>query len=142
MALAKERGARKATILAVSAPFHSPLMRPAREGMEGPLGEVVFRDPAVPVVSNVDAVPAASGDAARDALVRQIDSPVRWVESVLWMEDAAGVETFVEVGPGTVLTGLDPRIAKAANATGIADPDQLRKLLAETDAAGAKEGEG
>lgn len=136
VALARERGARKATLLAVSAPFHSPLMRPAREGMEGPLAEVEFRDPSIPVVSNVDAASVTTGAAARDALVRQIDSPVRWVESVLWMEEEAGVETFVEVGPGTVLTGLTRRIAKAAPATGIADPDQLRKLLAETDAGG------
>lgn len=131
VALAKERGARKATLLAVSAPFHSPLMRPAREGMEKPLSETTFGDPAVPVVSNVDAAPVKSGAAAKDALVRQIDSPVRWVESVLWMEDQAGVQAFVEVGPGTVLTGLTRRIAKAASATGIADPDQLRKLLTE-----------
>jgi [acyl-carrier-protein] S-malonyltransferase len=138
VALAKERGARKATLLAVSAPFHSPLMRPAREGMEGPLGETGFRDPAVPVISNVDAAPVTTGAAAKDALVRQIDSPVRWVESVLWMEDHAGVQAFVEVGPGTVLAGLTRRIAKAASATGIADPDQLRKLLAETADAGGE----
>ncbi|HJX27703.1 MAG TPA: ACP S-malonyltransferase, partial [Thermoanaerobaculia bacterium] len=106
VALAKERGAKKATRLAVSAPFHSPLMAPAREGMTGPLTETAFRDPSVPVVTNVDAAPVSSGEAARDALVRQIDSPVRWVESALWMAESAGVDTFVEVGPGTVLGGL------------------------------------
>src|SRR5206468_9810743 len=92
VALAKERGARKATLLAVSAPFHSPLMRPARDGMAPLLAATSFHDPRVPVVSNVDAVPVASGNAAREALERQIDSPVRWVESVRWMEDVAGVE--------------------------------------------------
>jgi [acyl-carrier-protein] S-malonyltransferase len=131
--LAKERGARKATLLAVSAPFHSPLMRPAREGMAPLLAATEFRDPKVPVVTNVDVVPVASGDAARDALVRQIDSPVRWVESILWMEEELGVEAFVEVGPGNVLSGLNRRIVKAARSTAITDPDHLRQLLAETE---------
>jgi [acyl-carrier-protein] S-malonyltransferase len=131
--LAKERGARKATLLAVSAPFHSPLMRPAREGMAPLLAATEFHDPRVPVVTNVDAAPAASGDAARDALVRQIDSPVRWVESILWMEEELGVEAFVEVGPGNVLSGLNRRIVKAARSTAITDPDHLRQLLAETE---------
>jgi [acyl-carrier-protein] S-malonyltransferase len=134
VAMAKERGAKKATLLPVSAPFHSPLMAPAREGMAPLLRETAFRDPRVPVLTNVDAAPATTGDAVRDALVRQIDSPVRWVESVQWMEDRAGVEAFVEVGPGTVLTGLTRRIVRAARCTGIANPDELAKLLAETPA--------
>ncbi len=138
VALAKERGARKATLLAVSAPFHSPLMAPAREGMTGPLAETAFRDPRVPVVSNVDAAPVATGEAARDALVRQIDSPVRWVESVLWMAQSAGVDTFLEVGPGTVLCGLNRRIAPGTVSIGLADPEQLRKVL-DQDAGGGKE---
>jgi [acyl-carrier-protein] S-malonyltransferase len=87
----------------------------------------------VPVVTNVDAVPVTSGDAAREALVRQIDSPVRWVESVLGMEEAFGVETFVEVGPGNILTGLTKRIAKTGKATAVTDPDHLRQLLEETE---------
>lgn len=136
VALAKERGAKKATILAVSAPFHSPLMRPARDGMTGPLRETEFHDPAVPVVTNVDAAPAATGDAAREALIRQIDSPVRWVESVLWMEESAGVEVFIEVGPGNVLSGMTRRIVKAARTTGIAEPGHVEKLLREDEAAG------
>ena len=133
VALAKERGARKATLLAVSAPFHSPLMRPAREGLAPLLAATAFHDPRIPVVSNVDAVPVASGDAARDALERQIDSPVRWVESVRWMEETAGVEVFVEVGPGNVLAALTRRIVQAARTTAVADPDHLRQLLAEDD---------
>ena len=133
VALAKERGARKATLLAVSAPFHSPLMRPAREGMAPLLAATEFRDPQVPVVTNVDAAPVTSGGAAREALVRQIDSPVRWVESVLGMEEAFGVETFVEVGPGNVLTGLTKRIAQSARTTAVTDPDHLRQLLEETE---------
>jgi [acyl-carrier-protein] S-malonyltransferase len=136
VALAKERGAKKATVLAVSAPFHSPLMAPAREGMAGPLHETVFRDPAVPVVTNVDGAPVTTGAAARDALIRQIDSPVRWVEVIQHMAQAAGVDTFLEVGPGTVLTGLDRRIAAGTMNTSLSDPDQLRKVL---EGGGAKE---
>jgi [acyl-carrier-protein] S-malonyltransferase len=137
VALAKERGARKATLLAVSAPFHSPLMRPAREAMAGLLAETEFRDPRVPVVSNVDAAPVTVGAAARDALVRQIDSPVRWVESVLRMAapaapadtDGLGVTTFLEVGPGTVLTGMNRRIAVGTTCAAVGDPELWRKFL-------------
>lgn len=131
VALAKERGARKATTLAVSAPFHSPLMRPAREGMTPLLLEAAFADPKLPVVTNVDAAPVTTGDGARDALVRQIDNPVRWVESVQWMEGTAGVEVFLEVGPGNVLSGLTRRIVAAAKVTAITDPDHLQQLLEE-----------
>jgi [acyl-carrier-protein] S-malonyltransferase len=130
VALAKERGARKATLLAVSAPFHSPLMRPAREGMVPALAAVGFRDPRVPVISNVDAAPVATGDAAREALARQIDGPVRWVESVRWMADGLGVQAFLEVGSGNVLTGLNRRIAIGTVCASLSDPEQLRKLLA------------
>ena len=130
-ALARERGARKVTILAVSAPFHSPLMRPAREGLTPLLEATEFHDPKVPVVANVDAAPVTTGAAARDALARQIDGPVRWVESVLFMEDHLGVEAFVEVGPGGVLAGMNRRIVKSARSTGISDPDQLQQLLQE-----------
>jgi [acyl-carrier-protein] S-malonyltransferase len=133
VALARARGARKATLLAVSAPFHSPLMRPAREGMTPLLEAATFRDPRLPVVTNVDAAPVTTGAAARDALIRQIDSPVRWVESILWMEDTLGIETFVEVGPGNILSGMNRRIVRAARATGISDPDHLQKLLAEEE---------
>jgi [acyl-carrier-protein] S-malonyltransferase len=129
VALAKERGVRKATLLAVSAPFHSPLMRPARLGMAELLAQTEVRDPRVPVVTNVDAVPVATGEAARDALVRQVDSPVRWVESVAWMASHAGVDTFLEVGAGSVLSGLIRRIATGVQAATLAEPEQLRKLL-------------
>ncbi len=126
VALARERGARKATLLAVSAPFHSPLMRPAREGLAPMLAATPFHDPRVPVVSNVDAVPVTSGDAAREALMRQIDSPVRWVE------------VFVEVGPGNVLAGLTRRIVQGARTTAVSDPDHLRQILAEVQEAAVK----
>src|SRR5436305_1418192 len=130
VAMAKDRGARKATLLAVSAPFHSPLMRPAREGMAELLAATAFHDPRVPVVTNVDAVPVATGEAARDALVRQIDSPVRWVESVLRMVEDFGVEQLLEVGPGTVLCGLNRRIAPGTVSSSLAAPEAARQLLA------------
>jgi len=127
--LAKERGVRKATLLPVSAPFHSPLMRPARLAMADLLAGAELRDPAVPVVTNADAAPATTAAAVRDALIRQIDSPVRWVESVEWMAREAGVEAFLEVGPGGVLSALNRRIAAGAQAAPLAEPAQLQKLL-------------
>ena len=129
VALAKERGARKATLLAVSAPFHSPLMRPAREAMAELLAAVALRDPRVPVVSNVDAAPVTTGAAARDALIRQIDSSVRWVESVEWMAREAGAEAMLEIGVGSVLSGMNRRIVTGVQTASLADPDALRKLL-------------
>ena len=139
VAMAKERGARKATLLAVSAPFHSPLMRPAREGMAAVLAQANFRDPQVPVVTNVDAAPVTTGAAARDALVRQIDSPVRWVEVVERMVADFGIQVFLEVGPGTVLCGLNRRIAQGTMSASLADPEQVKKLLSEEDQTAEKE---
>ncbi len=125
--LARERRG-KPRMLPVSAPFHCPLMRPAREGLEPLLAETRFRDPSVPVVTNVDARPAESGDAAREALARQVDSPVRWVESVEWMTDRAGVDAFVEVGPGSVLLNTVKRIRPDAERIELAGPEDLEKL--------------
>jgi [acyl-carrier-protein] S-malonyltransferase len=129
VALAKERGVRKATLLPVSAPFHSPLMRPARLAMAELLARTEMRDPAVPVVTNVDAAPVTSGAAARDALIRQIDNPVRWVEAVEWMARNAGVTALLEVGPGGVLSGLNRRIAAGVQAAPLGEPEQLQKLM-------------
>jgi [acyl-carrier-protein] S-malonyltransferase len=93
------------------------------------LDKTAFADPRVPVVSNVDAAPVTTGAAARDALIRQIDNPVRWVESVVWMAEQAGVGAFLEVGPGNVLSGLNRRIVTGVVTAGLAEPEQLRKLL-------------
>lgn len=127
--LAKEHGARRAMLLPVSAPFHSPLMRPAREGLEPELEAVDFREPKVPVVCNIDAVPVSSGAAAREALERQVDGPVRWVESILWMVEQGRVDLFVEVGPGSVLTGLIRRIAPSVKAVSLDQPSRAEKLV-------------
>lgn len=129
--LAKERGARIAKMLPVSAPFHSPLMRPAREALEPLLADAEIRDPQVPVVANIDAAPVTRGGAARDALGRQVDGPVRWVESIRWMIDDAGVDTFLEIGHGKVLTGLGKRIDKAVAWKALPAPSGLADLVAE-----------
>jgi len=105
------RGARKATPLAVSAPFHCALMSPARDRMRPLLESAAFADARLPVVTNVDAAGESSGQKLRDALARQIDSPVRWVESVQWLA-RHGVERALEIGPGKVLAGLVKRIEK------------------------------
>jgi len=128
IALAKEHGAKRALPLPVSAPFHCALMAPARAGLEPALAATEFGDPARPVVVNIDARAVRDGGAARDALVRQVDGPVRWVESVrcLWREH--GVRRFVEVGPGSVLSGLVRRIEPGAETIALAEPDALERL--------------
>ena len=130
MALAKERGAKRALPLPVSAPFHSPLMAPARAGLQPYLAQASFRDPNPPVVCNVDAAVVTTGGAARSALIRQVDGTVRWVESVQAMA-AAGVTLFVEIGPGAVLTGLAKRIAPTVRALSVSEPAALEALAAE-----------
>ena len=130
VAAAKEQGAKKAVLLSVSAPFHSPLMQGAREALTPLLEGTTFRDPRVPVLSNVDAQPVRTGAAARDALIRQVDAPVRWVECVQWMAEQAGVGTFLEVGFGKVLTGLNRRIAREASCISLETPAALDTFLA------------
>ncbi len=133
MALARERGAKRALPLPVSAPFHSPLMRPARERLAPRLAATEFRDPAVPVVVNVDAAPVATAAGARDALGRQVDQAVRWVESVRWMAGEGGIEMFVEIGPGAVLTGLIKRIVPGIAVASLGEPEALAAALAAVD---------
>ena len=110
-AAALAKGAKRAIPLPVSAPFHSPLMRPARERMTSLLEATDFSDAAIPVVTNVDALPVREGARLRDSLVRQIDSPVRWVESVRRLA-GEGVDRGLEIGPGNVLAGLVRRIER------------------------------
>lgn len=128
MAAAKERGAKRALLLPVSAPFHCALMLPARSGLKPYLDQTPFEDPALPVVVNIDAAAVLDGAAARDALVRQIDGPVRWVEVVRGLRAGFSAERFVEVGPGSVLTGLVKRIAPDVEAFAVAEPEALTKL--------------
>jgi [acyl-carrier-protein] S-malonyltransferase len=115
--ICKAKGAKRAVPLPVSAPFHSSLMSPARERMTPLLAKAEFRDTSLPIVTNVDARPASSGAGLRDALTRQIDAPVRWVESVRALA-GAGVTRGLEIGPGNVLAGLVRRIEKSITMEG------------------------
>jgi [acyl-carrier-protein] S-malonyltransferase len=126
----KRRGARKSMLLQVSAPFHCALMAPARTGMEPLLAAVPLRDPRVPVVCNVDARPLVRAAEIRDALLRQIDQPVRWVESIECMRRELGIASFVEVGPGRALAGMIKRIVPDAAISSVSDPASVRELLA------------
>ena len=126
-ALATEAGAKKVVPLSVSGAFHSELMTPAGEGLREWLATVEFRDPAYPVVSNVTARPVLTGAEARDLLVRQVTAPVRWSASIAAMVDA-GVDRFVELGPGKVLCGLNRRNAKGIPCSNLAEPDDFIAL--------------
>jgi [acyl-carrier-protein] S-malonyltransferase len=128
---AKAEGARRAVLLPVSAPFHSPLMAPARERLEALLADVEFRPPSVPVVANVDAQAETDGERARENLVRQVDAPVRWVESVDRMVTDFGIDTVIEIGPGKVLSGLARRIEPSLEAFSLTEPGQLDALRAK-----------
>ncbi len=125
---AGELGARRAVEIPVSAPFHCPLMAPAREGLTPVLEQTPFADANVPVVTNVDAAPTQDAAVLRDALVRQVDGTVRWVECVEALL-SSGATTLVEVGPGNVLTGLLRRIDRSVKGIALSNPDNLEKLL-------------
>ncbi len=115
-AVAKGSGARRAMTLPVSVPSHCDLMRPAAERLAGRLDEVTIAEPQLPVINNVDVRAEAAPEAIRAALLRQLYSPVRWVETVERLRDAHGVSALVECGPGRVLSGLTRRIDKTLGA--------------------------
>jgi [acyl-carrier-protein] S-malonyltransferase len=129
IALAKERGAKRAVLLQVSAPFHCSLMQPAQDGLAPILQEIPFTAAKMPVVVNVDAALVTDGVQLRDALVRQVTRAVRWTESMQLLI-AEGVSTFVEVGPGKVLGGLLRQIDRSQKCAQVEDPTSLEKLLA------------
>jgi [acyl-carrier-protein] S-malonyltransferase len=126
---AKALGAKRAIPLQVSAPFHCALMTPAAVRLAPELRAVAAHDPRVPVVANVDAEPKRTAAAAIDALIAQIASPVRW-EDVMRRMVADGATTFVEVGPGSVLTGLGKKIARDATYAHLDSPDDLAAIEA------------
>jgi [acyl-carrier-protein] S-malonyltransferase len=126
--LLRQRGAKRVLPLPVSAPFHCALMKPAEEKLSPFLDAAPLADLAVPVVTNVDVLPNLSGSAAREALRRQVCSPVRWVETVELLSRETG--GAIEVGPGTVLSGLAKRIARDWPVRTTSDADGVRKLLA------------
>lgn len=126
---AREAGARRAILLPVSAPFHSSLMLPAEERLAADLDSLNFADLEMPVVTNVDARPVETGAEARDALKRQPSRPVRWTETVRFLLDS-GVNTFVEVGPGKVLTALVRSVEKSVTILNVEDESSLDQVLA------------
>jgi [acyl-carrier-protein] S-malonyltransferase len=126
--LASASGAKRAVVLPVSAPFHCELMMPAQQKLEGDLRGAAFSALRVPLVTNVDAEVITSGDEAREALVRQVSLPVRWEESVHALIEQ-GVTTFVEVGPGRVLSGLLRQIERSVHCFNVEDEKSLLSAL-------------
>jgi [acyl-carrier-protein] S-malonyltransferase len=127
---AKSLGAKRAIPLAVSAPFHCALMKPAEERLAPELQALSTSNPSIPVVANVDAEPKRDARAAIDALIRQVSSPVRWEEVVKRLV-AEGATTFIELGPGTVLAGLIKKIDRSVQVMSIEDEQGLDAALAQ-----------
>jgi [acyl-carrier-protein] S-malonyltransferase len=126
--LAKARGARRAILLNVSAPFHCSLMKPAADRLAVDLDAVAISDPRVPLVNNADAAVVRTADAARDGLKRQVTSPVRWTDSMLALR-REGADIFVEAGPGKVLSGLMRQIDREAQAWRAGDTASLKEVV-------------
>jgi len=126
--IAKTKGVRRALPLPVSAPFHCALMKPAEERLKPILDEAPIHDLWFALISNVDASPIGTAHAVRNALVRQVASPVRWVESVQRMI-SMGVRRFVEVGPGNVLTGLIKRIDSSVDLVNVSDAESIERFV-------------
>jgi [acyl-carrier-protein] S-malonyltransferase len=125
IAILKERGAKRAVKLNVSAPFHCSLMKPAQDRLEKDLAKMSFNDLRVPLVTNADASVVTQAENARESLVRQVSQPVRWLESVEFLINQ-GVQTFVEIGPGKVLSGLVRQIDRNVHCVNVEDETSLR----------------
>jgi [acyl-carrier-protein] S-malonyltransferase len=126
--VAKKRGVRRALLLPVSAPFHCELMRPAEERLRPVLESAELKNLWLSLISNVDASPIGTATAVRNALLRQVESPVRWVESIQKMI-AMGVRRFVEIGPGNVLTGLIKRIDSSVELMNVSDVTSIESFV-------------
>ena len=126
--LADERGAKRAKMLAVSAPFHCSLMKPAQDRLSPDLTALSFEDPSIRVVCNVDAEAIDKAERSRDALVRQVTGSVRWEQSMRLLIEQ-GVQTFIELGPGKVLCGLMRQIDRSKKCLNIEDHGSLQKTL-------------
>jgi len=127
--LARARGAKRAIMLNVSAPFHCALMKPAQDRLGADLDETLVQDPEVPLVNNVDAKVVSSPQTVREGLKRQVTGPVRWEESMRRLR-AEGVELFVEVGPGKVLSGLQRQIDRTVECLHVEDTASLNEVMA------------
>lgn len=125
--LARQRGAKRALMLPVSAPFHCALMQPAQDRLAEDLKGLKFGDPEVPVIANVDAQPKTSGDASREALIKQVTGAVQWHQCVAKLI-GLGAKTFIEVGAGKVLTGLMRQIDRSQTAANAGDEESLQKV--------------
>ena len=125
--LAKERGAKRAIMLPVSAPFHCALMQPAQDRLAKDLKQIEFSAPEMPVISNIDAEAKTEAGASRDALIRQVTGAVQWLACVRKLIEL-GANTFVEVGPGKVLTGLMRQIDRNQSAMNVEDEVSLQKV--------------
>ncbi|MET3847773.1 ACP S-malonyltransferase [Paenibacillus sp. OAE614] len=128
----KEAGGKRAIPLEVSGPFHSSLMKSAAEKLGGKLQSLSFNEPAIPVVANVTARPAASAEEIRGLLVEQVYSPVLWEDTVIYLI-SQGVDTFVEIGPGNVLTGLIKKTDKSVKLINVSSLDSLETLKASLE---------
>jgi len=126
--LAKSRGAKRAILLPVSAPFHCALMQPAQEWLAHDLEHMIFHDPKIPVARNIDGELTESGSAAREALVHQVTGAVQWVKCMQTLI-ASGATRFIEVGPGKVLCGLDNSIQKGLDCANVENEATLQKVL-------------
>jgi [acyl-carrier-protein] S-malonyltransferase len=133
MALAKDKGAKRALPLPVSVPSHCALMKPAAEKLRAALAAMEVRVPSVPVLHNADVAAHATADAIRDALARQLYSPVRWVESMYALRDQ-GVHLIAECGPGKVLAGLNKRTLEGVPTLALADAAALADVLEKSKA--------
>ncbi len=127
--LALQRGAKKAVMLPVSAPFHCALMQPAQDRLALDLKGLSLSDPQVPVISNIDAEPKTAADTSSDALIRQVTGAVQWMGCIQKLVQL-GAKTFIEVGPGKVLTGLMRQIDRAQIALNVEDEASLQKTIA------------
>ncbi|MBI4742303.1 MAG: ACP S-malonyltransferase [Betaproteobacteria bacterium] len=132
----KSRGAKRAVLLPVSAPFHSSLIRPAADKLAARLAELAFSPPQIPVINNVDAAIEPDPARIKDALIRQAFSPVRWVETIRKIA-ATGVSTVAECGPGKVLSGLSKRCADGVAGLALADLPAIEAALSTLEAAHA-----
>ncbi|WP_338781904.1 ACP S-malonyltransferase [Metabacillus sp. FJAT-52054] len=127
-AKAKEAGAKRAIPLEVSGPFHSQLMKPAAEKLKDVLDGMTLSDTAVPIIANVTAQPETEGKQIKDLLIRQLYSPVRWEESIKTLIEQ-GADTFVEIGPGKVLSGLIRKIDRSVKTLSVSDMDTLQAAI-------------
>ena len=130
MELCTEKGAKRAIQLAVSAPFHCSMLKPAGERLAAELENIIFEDPGTPVIANATAKVVSSASEIKELLIRQVSSPVLWENTIRLMLEN-GVDTFIEIGPGKVLGGFVKKISKEARNFNIEDLESLKKTLAE-----------